>query len=102
MEKTEEEFNKAKEQFEKFGKIASEALPKFEKLRQRFTKVFEDLKPNDSKNIKLDNINCVAMLFDDKVTIQFANGQQTQKYYDEIMKEKKIKIFDWWKQIFKK
>lgn len=134
MDKTnEEQMSAFMREAESMKKIASDMMPQMLKFGDQFKSVLESQKAKESKNIKFTGTDCVALLFEDRVTIQMVNFKQAEKLYglvgeyDENLKAsldiidnqekelydvkkqlavalvpKKIKIFDWWKQLFKR
>lgn len=102
MEKTDEEkFNAFKKEFSDIKDLATGMMPQMEKFGEQFKTILANQKAIESKNIQIKGVDCVALLFEDHVTIQFAASDQAKIHYHEIMWRRKVKMFDWWKQMFK-
>lgn len=125
-----EMFEKFKEQFKDVGKMAAESLPKYEKLGEQFRAILKSHDAIESKNVKFIGMDCVAMLFRDHIKIMVVDSEQAIKMYGKVgeldemfsnlnrkvfdietelaqekvlttrLKSRKVRIFDWWIQLF--
>lgn len=66
------------------SKLEKEMLPEAKKMMEMAKAQFQNTTPATMKNIKVDGLDCVAQLFEDKVTIVFPAKDMPIKYYEAL------------------